>query len=112
MRGGNLLNRHLQKVHVNAVAPGYIHTEMIGMLDHDTFTYVRDRINLCRLGMVDDVAPLVCFLLLDKAAYITGRLSEWVEASPYNKQNPLLFTFISPGKNNQEICLPCYTRVS
>jgi len=61
-------------VRVNAVAPGYIHTDMMGMLDHDTLTYVRDRINLRRLGTVDDVAPLVCFLISDKAAYITGQI--------------------------------------
>jgi 3-oxoacyl-[acyl-carrier protein] reductase len=61
-------------VRVNAVAPGYIYTDMMAMLDHDTLNYVRDRINLRRLGTVDDVAPLVCFLLSEKAAYITGQI--------------------------------------
>lgn len=61
-------------VRVNAVAPGYIHTDMMGVLDQDTLDYVRDRINLRRLGTVDDVAPLVCFLISDKAAYITGQI--------------------------------------
>lgn len=60
-------------VRVNAVAPGYIQTDMIGVLDHDTLTYIRDRINLRRLGTVEDVSNLVCFLLSDKAAYITGQ---------------------------------------
>lgn len=61
-------------VRVNAVAPGYIHTDMMGVLDHDTLDYVRERINLRRIGTVDDVAPLVCFLISDKAAYITGQV--------------------------------------
>lgn len=60
-------------VRVNAVAPGYVQTDMMGMLDHDTLTYIKDRINLRRLGTVDDIAPLVCFLLSEKAAYITGQ---------------------------------------
>jgi len=61
-------------VRVNAVAPGYIHTDMMAVLDHDTLNYVRERINLRRLGTVDDVAPLVCFLISDNASYITGQI--------------------------------------
>jgi 3-oxoacyl-[acyl-carrier protein] reductase len=60
-------------VRVNAVAPGFIQTDMLGMMDHDTLTYIRDRINLRKLGTVDDVAPIVCFLLSDKSAYITAQ---------------------------------------
>lgn len=60
-------------VRVNAVAPGYIQTDMIGVLDYETLTYIRDRINLRRLGTVEDVSHLVCFLLSDKAAYITAQ---------------------------------------
>lgn len=63
-----------QNVRVNAVAPGYIHTDMIGVLDQDTLEYVRSRISLRRLGKVEDVSPLVCFLLSDQASYITGQV--------------------------------------
>jgi 3-oxoacyl-[acyl-carrier protein] reductase len=60
-------------VRVNAVAPGYIYTDMMAILDQDALEYVKSRISLRRLGTVDDVAPLVCFLASDKAAYITGQ---------------------------------------
>jgi NAD(P)-dependent dehydrogenase (short-subunit alcohol dehydrogenase family) len=61
-------------VRVNAVAPGYINTDMASVLDQDTLDYVKSRITLRRLGTVEDVAPLVCFLLSDRAAYITGQV--------------------------------------
>ncbi len=61
-------------VRVNAVAPGYIKTDMAGMIDQDTLDYVVSRITLRRLGTVEDVAPLVCFLISDKSSYITGQV--------------------------------------
>ena len=61
-------------IRVNAVAPGYIRTDMSGVMDPDRLEYVKSRISLGRLGRVEDVAPLVCFLASDRAAYITGQV--------------------------------------
>jgi len=63
-----------QNVRVNAVAPGYVYTDMMAILDQDTLDYVKSRISLRRLGTVDDISPLVCFLLSDKSTYITGQV--------------------------------------
>lgn len=63
-----------QNIRVNAVAPGYIKTDMLGVLDQDTLNYIKGRISLRRLGVVEDVAPLVCFLLSDRSGYITGQV--------------------------------------
>ncbi len=63
-----------QNIRVNAVAPGYINTDMLGMLDQDTLNYIKSRISMRRLGNVEDIAPLVCFLLSDQASYITGQV--------------------------------------
>jgi 3-oxoacyl-[acyl-carrier protein] reductase len=63
-----------QNVRVNAVAPGYVYTDMLAILDQDTLDYVKSRISLRRLGTVDEISPLVCFLLSDKSAYITGQI--------------------------------------
>jgi 3-oxoacyl-[acyl-carrier protein] reductase len=63
-----------QNIRVNAVAPGYINTDMLGVLDQDTLNYIKSRISMRRLGNVDDVAPMVCFLLSDNAGYITGQV--------------------------------------
>jgi 3-oxoacyl-[acyl-carrier protein] reductase len=61
-------------VRVNAVAPGFIRTDMVSFMDSDTLDFVKSRISLRRLGTVEEVAPLVCFLASDLAAYITGQV--------------------------------------
>jgi len=63
-----------QNIRVNAVAPGYINTDMLGVLDPDTLAYIKSRISMRRLGNVDDIAPMVCFLLSDDSGYITGQV--------------------------------------
>lgn len=58
---------------VNAVAPGYIDTEMTSTLGEQVRAAILENIPLGRLGMPQDVAGAVCFLASDAAAYITGQ---------------------------------------
>ena len=59
---------------VNAVAPGFIVTEMTDAMPEDAKKQVMDRIAMKRLGDVKDVAETVAFLASDKASYITGQV--------------------------------------
>lgn len=59
---------------VNAVAPGFITTEMTDAMPEDAKKQVTDRIAMNRLGETTDVAELIAFLASDKAAYITGQV--------------------------------------
>ena len=58
---------------VNAVAPGFIDTDMTGALSDGQKQALLDQIPLRRLGEVDDIAQAVAFLASDAAAYITGQ---------------------------------------
>lgn len=59
---------------VNAVAPGFIITEMTDAMPEDAKKQVTARIAMKRLGEVTDVAETVAFLASDKAAYVTGQV--------------------------------------
>lgn len=59
---------------VNAVAPGFIETDMTAVLGAEVAEKLRQRIALGRLGTVEDVANAVLFLASDWAAYITGQV--------------------------------------
>jgi len=61
-------------VRINAVAPGFIETEMTELVHPDRLKYVQSQISLGRLGTREDVAHLVCFLASDRASYITGQV--------------------------------------
>lgn len=58
-------------IRVNSVSPGYIETDMLSYLGK--IDDITEAIPLNRLGDVQDVSDLVCFLLSDKAKYITGQ---------------------------------------
>ena len=61
-------------VHVNAVAPGFMDTEMTGALDAEQRQRIARRSALQRLPDVDEVVNAVEFLLGDKAKGITGTI--------------------------------------
>jgi len=63
-----------RNVLVNAVAPGFIDTEMTQGLTAETREALLQQIPLGRLGSGDDVAHAVLFLASDLASYITGQV--------------------------------------
>ncbi|MCG7534482.1 3-oxoacyl-ACP reductase FabG [Pseudoalteromonas sp. OOF1S-7] len=60
-------------IRVNAIAPGYINTEMLDSIPDTEKKSIRRKIPLRRLGEIDDVAELALFLASSKASYITGQ---------------------------------------
>ena len=58
----------------NAVAPGYIETEMTAQMPEAAKEAVKQQIPLQRTGTVWDVAEMVAFLASEKASYITGQV--------------------------------------
>lgn len=63
-----------RNIRANAIAPGFIETEMTGALDEKTVQEWRDAIPLKRGGSPQDVADLTVFLASDKSSYITGQV--------------------------------------
>ena len=58
---------------VNAVAPGFIDTDMTNKLTDDVKEAILKQITLGRLGQAEEVAAVVEFLASDNAAYVTGQ---------------------------------------
>jgi len=61
-----------RNINVNAVAPGFIKTEMTDKLPEDSKKAMLERIPLHRLGKVGDVACAALFLASEESNYITG----------------------------------------
>ncbi len=61
-------------VRANAVAPGFIETDMTAALPETARSAALDAIAMKRFGSTGDVASLVAFLASDDAAYITGQV--------------------------------------
>jgi acetoacetyl-CoA reductase len=57
---------------VNAIAPGYIETDMVTALSSDTINNIAQQIPVGHLGSVDDIARAVLFLIHDDSCFITG----------------------------------------
>ena len=61
-------------VTVNAVAPGFIETEMLDTVPEKVLDGIRAQVPLHRLGRADEIARVVEFLSADGSAYITGQV--------------------------------------
>jgi acetoacetyl-CoA reductase len=57
---------------VNAIAPGYIYTDMTEQIDLEMRTKITSGIPLGRFGTVDEISRAVLFLADEKSSYITG----------------------------------------
>lgn len=60
-------------IRVNAVAPGFIKSDMTDVLDEKLVEQMKSQIPLGQMGEPEDVANMVTFLASDKASYITGQ---------------------------------------
>jgi 3-oxoacyl-[acyl-carrier protein] reductase len=63
-----------RKITINAIAPGFIESEMTEALGDEILKQVKTRIPANRLGSVDDIAGVVVFLASPAASYITGQV--------------------------------------
>jgi 3-oxoacyl-[acyl-carrier protein] reductase len=63
-----------RNIHVNAVAPGFVETDMTGALNADQKKALTELIPLKRTARPEEIASVVRFLVSDEAAYITGQV--------------------------------------
>lgn len=63
-----------RNVRVNAIAPGFIETEMTDRLNEQQRTTLASQIPLGRIGKADEVAQVCLFLASEMASYVTGEV--------------------------------------
>lgn len=59
---------------VNAIAPGFIDTDMTKSLPEEVITHAKAQIALKRFGQVQEIASVAAFLASDAASYLTGQV--------------------------------------
>lgn len=62
-----------KNIRVNAVAPGYIDTDMLGKVNENIRSSFVKQVPLKRLGKPEDIANTVAFLASEESSYITGQ---------------------------------------
>jgi 3-oxoacyl-[acyl-carrier protein] reductase len=63
-----------RQITVNAIAPGFINTDMTSKLSEETRLALDESIPMRRIGQPEDVAAAVAFLASESASYITGQV--------------------------------------
>ena len=63
-----------RNIRANAVAPGFIETDMTAVLSDEVKENIHNQIPLKRMGTAKEVANLIYFLGSDESAYITGQV--------------------------------------
>jgi len=57
---------------VNAIAPGYVDTDMVAAVPQDVLGKILARIPVGRLGLAEEIARGVAFLCAEDAGFVTG----------------------------------------
>lgn len=61
-------------IKVNCITPGIIDTKMISMFSSDELKSIKEEIPMGRIGLPEDIANAVEFLISEKSSYITGEI--------------------------------------